>query len=104
MTRLDAKITLWNEEFPPTREIIEKRMKKEGFSPWPWTDKAGTQYGDHQHENSEVRWIYKGKLIIGTAGETFTLNPGDRLDMPPNTIHWAKVPLTGPVSYLCGEK
>jgi len=32
------------------------------------------------------------------------LNPGDRLDLPANTEHWAKVLSNEPVVYLCASK
>ena len=32
------------------------------------------------------------------------LNPGDRLDLPANTEHWAVVVSRVPVVYLCASK
>ena len=32
------------------------------------------------------------------------LNPGDRLDLPANTEHWARVVSRVPVVYLCASK
>jgi quercetin dioxygenase-like cupin family protein len=101
---MKVKITRWPGSEPPSRSELERRLAEEGFSPWSWSDAAGTRYGDHTHPHTEVRWIYKGKIRIGTGGEVFELGPGDRLDMPPDTVHWAEVPESGPVSYLCGEK
>lgn len=70
---------------------IMKILNKEGYKcVFSWYDKAGTYYTWHKHEDYEVRWVYEGELIVGTDEGEFVLKPGDRLEIKPNTLHWAK--------------
>ena len=44
------------------------------------------------------------KMRYGVNNEEFVLGPGDRLDLPAGTIHWARVEGDEPVVYLCASK
>ncbi len=100
------RLTRWNKETPPSLEALRSALTGEGLAISEWTDPAGTVYPVHAHEYAEVRVVVHGRLRIGLpeTGEEFVLTPGDRLDLPANTPHWADVNGTGPVVYLSGSK
>ena len=82
---------------------IMKILSKEGFhSVFSWYDTPGTYYNWHKHEDYEVRWIYDGELIVGTKEGEIVLKPGDRLEVLPNTLHWAKT--KNGVHYIAASK
>jgi len=86
-------------DFKSIKEILEK----EGyFNIFIWKDKKGTFYPTHTHPFEEVRWIIEGEIIIANEKKEFLLKPGDRLNSPPNTPHWAKA--IKDVTYVCGSK
>ena len=81
------------------RELLEK----EGYhNVFRWCDETGTRYGEHTHPHHEVRWVLSGTLQIIEGGRTHTLQPGDRLESPPETPHSAYVPEA--CCYLCGSR
>ena len=100
------RLTRWNKETVPSLELLRSALTGEGLAVSEWSDPAGTVYPVHTHEYAEVRVVVLGSLRIGLpeAGEEFTLAPGDRLDIPANTPHWADVSEHGPVIYLSASK
>ncbi|NPA54037.1 MAG: cupin domain-containing protein [Aquificae bacterium] len=84
-------------------EEIKEILKREGyFNIFPWCDEAGSFYDWHIHPYEEVRWIYKGEVIMGTEEGEILLKAGDRLNLPAGTKHWAKT--ENGVCYICGSK
>lgn len=84
------------------RERAEEILRKEGYSTYLWSDPAGTYYPIHTHADYEVRWVLEGEVVIGVEGNEYLLRPGDRIELEPQTPHWAKTQKG--VVYLCGSK
>ncbi len=84
-----------------SKEVLKRDGKVEAVE-CVKTDAAGTVYPVHTHDYPEVRVVVRGYLRVGLpeSGEEFTLGPGDRLDLPADTPHWADVGEQGPVVYL----
>ncbi len=103
---LTMRLTRWNKETPPSLEALRSALTGEGLNVSEWADPAGTVYPVHSHEYAEVRVVVRGHLRIGLpeTGEEFVLAPGDRLDLPANTPHWADVNGNGPVVYLSASE
>ena len=100
------RLTRWNKETTPSLEALRSALTGEGLVVSEWMDPAGTVYPVHTHEYPEVRIVVHGQLRIGLpeTGEEFTLTPGDRLDLPADTPHWADVMGPGAVVYLSATK
>lgn len=96
------RLTRWNKETAPSLEALRGALTEEGLVVSEWTDPAGTVYPVHTRDYAEVRVIVRGSLRVGLpeTGEEFILGPGDRLDLPANSPHWADVGAQGPVVYL----
>lgn len=99
-------LTRWHKETAPSLEALRAALTGEGFHVYEWADPPGTVYAVHVHDYCEVRWVIRGKLRIGLpeSGEEFTLEPGDRLDVPANVPHWVDVDPVSGVVYLTGTK
>ena len=100
------RLTRWKKETAPSLEALRGALTGEGLAVSEWTDPAGTVYPVHAHEYAEVRVVVRGALRVGLpeTGEEFVLGPGDRLDLPANTPHWADVSEQGPVVYLSASQ
>ncbi len=83
-------------------ERAKEALRKEGFSVYTWSDPPGTYYPVHTHPDREVRWVIEGEVVIGSEGREINLTPGMRIELDPETPHWAKTD-TG-VRYVCGSK
>ncbi len=100
------RLTRWNKETSPSLEALRSALTGEGLTVSEWADAAGTVYPVHAHDYVEVRVVVRGALRVGLpeTGEEFVLAPGDRLDLPANTPHWADVSGQGPVVYLSASR
>lgn len=100
------RLTRWNRETQPSLEALRSALTGEGLTISEWADPSGTVYPVHTHEYPEVRVVVHGHLRVGLpeTGEEFVLAPGDRLDLPANTPHWADVNGHGPVVYLSASR
>tara|TARA_Y100000031_G_C8187299_1_gene369605 strand:+ start:347 stop:658 length:312 start_codon:yes stop_codon:yes gene_type:complete len=99
------KLQRWDKDSPPTVRELENVLRREGLGFYRWSDNPGVSYPWHTHPHPEVRWIISGSIKMGLRdGKEIVLNPGDRLDLPANTEHWAKVVSRTPVVYLCASR
>jgi len=88
----------------PNASELRRVLVSEGYSVFEWSDAPGTKYEPHTHDDAQSHWIISGALQLTVAGETYTLEAGDRDFLPANTTHAAFVPGNTPVRYLIGAK
>ena len=100
------RLIRWNKATAPSIETLREALVGEGFSISEWVDPAGTIYPVHTHAYPEARTVVRGYLRVGLpeSGEELVLGPGDRLDLPADTPHWADVHTSEPVVYLSAAK
>ncbi|MEK9136810.1 MAG: cupin domain-containing protein [Bacteroidota bacterium] len=94
----------WNKKTKPTLEELKRILKAGGQECDLYSDPPGMKYGRHRHDFDDFVVIVSGKMKIGTDTGTWVLKPGDRLDLPANTIHWAEVMGKEEVKYLSAAK
>ncbi len=101
---MDMEIQRWTEETPPGPEEMKAQLREEGFSGiHEFSDAPGREYPDHQHGYVEVRWVVDGEVTFGVDGREYTLGPGDRLNMPANTVHNARMHPERGATYICAS-
>jgi mannose-6-phosphate isomerase-like protein (cupin superfamily) len=94
-------LTPWPRPEAPPREDLERVYADAGLSPSWWSNGPHDRYSPHSHAYHKVLFCAQGSItfLVPGAGE-FTLGPGDRLDIPPGTVHSAVV---GPEGVTCVE-
>ncbi len=97
-------VVRWDKPKKPTMEDLTARLKREGLSYGLFSDPPGTKYGRHKHDFDDFIVIVSGKMKLGIDGHEWLLKPGDRLDLPANTPHWAETVGKEEVRYLSSEK
>ena len=85
---------------PPDRERIEARYAAEGLRPHSWGNASDARYGWHSHGYTKVLYCVTGSIVFHTGEGDFALQPGDRLEIDPDTEHAATV---GDSGVLCLE-
>ena len=75
-------------------------FEAEGLSPHSWSNEPGYVYGEHTHDFHKVLFCLKGTIVFHTPSGDVAMAPGDRLDLPPGTVHSATV---GPDGVTCIE-
>lgn len=88
----------------PTQEEVEARIHHEGYESFKWYDVPGMAYPQHAHEQDECLWILKGELVLEIRGQNYSLKEGDRIYLPAQTPHTARVPSSRSVTYIVGQK
>lgn len=95
-------VTPWNRPQPPSEDALRQLLTDEGLSFYAWGNDPHDVYAAHTHSYDKVIYVVRGSITFGLpqSGQTLTLHPGDRLDLPAGTIHDAVV---GPQGVLCLE-
>jgi quercetin dioxygenase-like cupin family protein len=94
----------WNKTKKPTLEELQALLRAEGLEYELYSDAPGTKYGRHKHPFEDFIVIVSGKMKIITDVNEWILKPGDRLDLPPNTLHAAEMLGKEDVRYLSAAK
>lgn len=78
---------------PVDLESLESRMRHEGLEPLSWSSLAKEHFAPHQHDFDKVLVVAEGNVTFGLPGSDvgLLLTPGERLDLPANTVHDALV-------------
>ncbi len=99
----EVNITRWEDNTPPTEDELIQRFVTEGLQPYRWGNAPGDVYHAHTHAYHKVIYVVSGSITFGLPakqGGNITLTAGDRLDLPPGTIHDA---LVGADGVICLE-
>ncbi len=59
-------------------------------------------YPPHTHARIVAHVILEGDMVLTVGGDSVTLSPGDRMDIPANVTHTARIGPYG-CTYLIGE-
>jgi quercetin dioxygenase-like cupin family protein len=102
MTETPFRTEKWNQKNPPSEDLIQQRLDAEGLTYYKWSNAPGDIYAAHTHPYHKIIYVLKGSITFGLPGlgEQVTLEAGDRLDLPPGTVHDA---LVGPEGVVCLE-
>ena len=97
-----VELTRWPQSVPPTHSQLDAILRQDNLSPSWWSNGPGDRYGAHSHSYSKVLFCAEGSITfrIETEGADYTLQPGDRLDIPRGISHSAVV---GPGGVSCVE-
>lgn len=88
----------------PTLEELTNILKSQRLECELYSDSGGTKYGRHKHDFDDFIVIVQGQMKLGTERGQWILKPGDRIDLPRNTVHWAEMIGKEEVKYLSAAK
>jgi quercetin dioxygenase-like cupin family protein len=102
MKDTEVKVSKWEGVNLPTRSEIEKRLTSENLNATSWSNGPGDRYSTHAHTFDKVIYVVEGEITfeLPETGEEFSLQVGDRMDLPAHTPHAAVV---GSAGVLCLE-
>jgi quercetin dioxygenase-like cupin family protein len=95
-------VTPWAASTLSTESTLTKLYAEQGLSPYPWSNAPHDTYSAHSHSYDKVIYVVRGSITFGLPelGQQLTLQAGDRLDLPANTVHNAVV---GSQGVMCLE-
>jgi len=89
----------WSRDYESAEEELEHMLRKRRFKAERWIIEAGETLDLHAHNYDIQLWCAEGSIIFTAGGQSYSLQPGDALDIPANTIHSAIAGMTGAVCY-----
>ncbi len=98
------EVVRWNKSKKPTLDELKSRLDAQKLDSELYSDRPGTKYGRHKHPFDDFIVIVTGKMKIITDTGEWLLKPGDRLDLPANTVHAAEMVGKDEVKYLSAAK
>ena len=86
-------VTPWPPDEEPGEFAILRRLRAENLEAFAWSNKPGDMYAAHEHTYDKVIYCVSGSITFGlpASGESVTLEPGDRLELPAGIRHSALV-------------
>ncbi len=98
------EVERWGGDGRPDARALRRRLEREGYSVFEWSDRPGAYYTPHSHPEDQSHWVVSGELTLVVEGEEYTLGPGDRDYLPAWTEHEAHVRGRERVVYLVGAR
>ena len=81
------KITRWSAEISPKRDFLIQLIQAEGLDYTEHEIRPGLKLSNLRTQLREIIQILEGELIFNLSGTQFALRPGDKLELPPNTMY-----------------
>ncbi len=81
------KITRWTAEMSPKKEVLIQLIQAQGLDFTEVEIRSGLKLTNHRTQMREFIQIFQGELIFNLSGTQFALRPGDKLELPPNTLY-----------------
>ena len=88
----------------PTLEELKEMLAGQGLESELYSDPPRLKYGRHKHPFDDFVVIVSGRMKIKTDKHEWTMKPGDRLNIPANTLHSAEILGRTEVQYLSAAK
>ena len=94
---MELKLTLWSEQNPPTEAELRDILTKQELKVYQWSNRPDEVYLGHTHGYHKIVYVVEGNIKFDcvTQHKSFTLNPGDRLELPAGIRHSAIVGIQG---------
>ena len=79
---------------------LRDRLRREADGCYSWSNGPGDVYAEHAHPYEKILYCTAGSITFTLRDREIRLEPGDRMVLPPGTVHGATV---GPQGCTCIE-
>jgi len=101
---MSVRVLTWNKPRTPTEDELRASMIKEGMKPTVEVMDKNEFRKPIQNKHDETRILVKGSVEFCAEGRSYTLKPGDRIDIAKEISHTAKNLERGQSVLLCSTK
>lgn len=93
----EVRVLHWTAPEPPEKNAIRKLLDGEGLRYYAWSNEPLDTYAAHTHPYHKIIYVTQGSITfhLPHTGQSLTLRPGDRLELPAGTLHSATVGVEG---------
>jgi quercetin dioxygenase-like cupin family protein len=96
---MELKKYRWSRDYESAEEELHTLFEAKKITAERWTAEEFQLFEPHTHEYDKKLWCAEGSIMFLVDGKRFSLQPGDALDLPANTMHEATAGITGCVCY-----
>lgn len=89
----------WSRVYESAEEELLAILRTNDITYNRWEGEPGEIYPAHAHDYDKTLWCSEGSIIFDVNGKRISMQPGDTLDLPANTIHSAVAGHSGCVCY-----
>jgi quercetin dioxygenase-like cupin family protein len=89
----------WSKHYESAEEELFELLRTKNIKAERWESEAGEELAAQAHEYDKQLWCAEGSMVLRINGKPYSLQPGDTLDLPANTIYEGVVGMTGVVCY-----
>lgn len=99
---MELRAVPWTSEKPATEEELRETLVNQQLKIFHWSNDPDDVYPGHTHGYHKVIYVVRGSINFDfpVRHQSFTLRPGDRLEVPAGMRHSAAV---GPEGVTCLE-
>jgi len=99
---VELKVIPWAAQTVPAEEELREELENEQLKVYNWSNDPDDVYAGHTHGYHKIIYVVSGSINFDfpTRHQSFTLRPGDRLEVPAGVRHSAVV---GPEGVTCLE-
>lgn len=90
----------WSKHYESAEEELVDLLATKNIDAERWTAEAMETFEPHVHPKDKQLWCAEGSIVFVVNGsERISLQPGDTLELPANTMHEATAGMAGCVCY-----
>jgi quercetin dioxygenase-like cupin family protein len=89
----------WSKVYESAEEELLSQLSAKNIAYTRWTAEPGELFEAHVHPFNKVLWCAEGSIVFIVDNSQISLQPGDTLELPANTMHEATAGLGGCVCY-----
>ncbi len=92
-------IYMWDKPERPTEAEVKQQVRDSGLEAMRWTGDAHQHWNGHHHSREKTLWCAAGDITFYVDDKPVHLQAGDKMVLPPETIHTADAGANGVVCY-----
>lgn len=89
----------WSRDYESAEEELVRLLDAKRITAERWMGEEFEDYTAHKHPFDKQIWCVEGSIVFTIDNKEITLQAGDTLDLPADTIHTAKAGFSGVVCY-----
>lgn len=79
----------WSKQYDSTEEELLELLKAKNIQAERWVAEGDEVFAPHSHAKDKQLWCVEGSMVFTANGKRISLQAGDAMDLPANTVHEA---------------
>ena len=96
---MNLKKYRWSKDYESAEEELIGMLESKKIVAERWVADEYESFTAHHHPNDKQLWCVEGSILFDINGKEISMQAGDALDLPANTVHSAKAGFSGCVCY-----